>query len=123
MEEPAISSPQSEPPKLPRMSLAARLMNVFATPGDVFNEVKAFPHVIGNWLIPALLFIMVSWVGSWIVLSQPAIRQQLTEITDKSMDNFVKEGKMSAQDAETMRSRMETGGVVGTAVGPLFAAF
>ena len=37
------------------MSLAARLLNVFATPGDVFDDVKVAPASTANWLVPALL--------------------------------------------------------------------
>jgi len=53
-------TPPALPPELPASqppttSLAARLMNVFAVPGEVFDEVKASAHSAGNWLLPALV--------------------------------------------------------------------
>src|ERR1035441_2060376 len=37
---PLTPEPQSEAPHPPTMSLGGRLLNVFATPGDVFQEVR-----------------------------------------------------------------------------------
>ena len=43
MEQPPPPLPQLEPPiaQAPRMSLGARLMNIFAVPGEVFSDLKA----------------------------------------------------------------------------------
>jgi len=67
MEEPPpipepILAPEPQPalPATPKMSLPARLLNVFAVPGEVFEDVKASVFCSSNWLIPALLFLAVS---------------------------------------------------------------
>ena len=36
----------------PASSLAARLTNVFVSPGEVFEEVKVSPPTVSNWLVP-----------------------------------------------------------------------
>ncbi len=71
------------------MSLAARLFNVFATPGDVFHEVKDARPSTMNWLLPALILIVVSWAASWVIFSQPSINHQLSEMTEKAIQKQV----------------------------------
>ncbi|HKI69933.1 MAG TPA: hypothetical protein VKA67_10115, partial [Verrucomicrobiae bacterium] len=58
---------QPAPPKPAHTSLAARLLNVFATPGDVFAEVKASGPCTANWLVPVLFSALVG-VFSAIVI-------------------------------------------------------
>jgi hypothetical protein len=88
----------------PQMSLPARLLNVIATPGEVFEQIKNAPVVTAHWLAPALIAIAVSWVGVWLVFSQPAIQQQLREITDQAIDKQVQSGKLNEQQAEQARA-------------------
>ena len=61
------------------MSLAARLLNVFAVPGEVFSEVKRSGHHISNWLIPSVLGALVGALSMAIILSQPAIQKQFQD--------------------------------------------
>ena len=94
--------PQSEPPPTlpPTTSLAARLMNVFAVPGDVFAEVRASTFKTVNWLVPLVLLAAIGAIAAVIIFSQPAIQQQLTEAQTKAMDQKVKEGKMTQAQAD-----------------------
>ena len=39
----------------PASSLASRLLNVFAAPGDVFEEIRTGTPSTANWLVPLLL--------------------------------------------------------------------
>ena len=103
MEEPppVLDSPPESPPP-PAMSLAARLLNVFAVPGEVFTEVKASRICIGNWLVPALLSALVAVLTAILVLSQPAVQQQVHDRTErqaKGLDEQVKAGKVKEADA------------------------
>ncbi len=111
------------PPKLLATSLPARLLNVFAIPGEVFEEVKASTPSAANWLTPALLFIAIGWMGAWLISSQPAIKQQLTEITDKAMDAQIEKMHMSKEQAEQARrfGGISTG--ITPYVSPVFVAF
>ena len=82
-------------------------MNVLAAPGDAFEEVKAAGATNANWLMPAILLILISWVGAALIFSQPAIRQQLSELADKSIDRMVEQGKLSSDQAEKARPAAE----------------
>jgi hypothetical protein len=102
MQETSPPLPESpeQAPSAPSMSLGARLLNVFACPGDVFEEVKASRPSAGNWLVPGLMLSIVGVVFALIVFSQPAIVQTLKEQQEKKMDQLVKDGKMSRSDAD-----------------------
>lgn len=113
------------------MSLPGRLANVLATPGNVFDEVKAAPPCTANWLTPALLLIAVSWVAVWGIFSQEPIKRQLTETADKAVSQAVEKqvraGHISQADADRAREAGAKWGVIGAevnaAVGPVLLAF
>lgn len=108
-------------------SLIGRLSNVFAAPSEVFEEVKTSPPSAANWLVPALLIILVGWVGSWLVFSQPVIKQQLSDITSKAIEKQIEKGKIPKEQAEAARQAGEKWGSIGTKISmvaaPLFGAF
>ena len=89
------------------MSLSGRLLNVFATPTDVFQNVKTAPASTANWLVPALILIAVSWAASWVIFSQDSIKHQLSEITEQAIQKQVERTHMSEQQAEQARAMGE----------------
>jgi hypothetical protein len=109
------------------MSLWSRLFNVFATPGDVFQEVKDAKVSTANWLVPSLILIVVSWVSSVLIFSQPSINHQLSEITEQAIQKQVERSKMSEQQAEQARAMGEKwAGIsakIGAALTPVIAGF
>jgi hypothetical protein len=107
--EPTQSVPEQQPETAPAppMSLAARLLNVFAVPGEVFADVKASPPASSNWLFPTLLASLVGILAAIIMFSQPAIQQQIREQQSKAIEERVKEGKMSQADADKAQEAMD----------------
>lgn len=102
-------------------SLGTRLVNVLAAPGDLFEEVKASPPSTANWLTPALLLILVAWIGSWLVFSQESIQSQLRELSTKPIDKQVEAGKMTKEQAEQARAVAEKFGGMATKIGVFVA--
>jgi hypothetical protein len=104
MEEPLpVLESSPEGPLPPATSLAARLLNVFAIPGEVFAGVKVSRNSIGNWLVPVLLLVIVGVFTAVIVVSQPAFQKQIQDLTErqaKALDEQVKAGKVQQLDAE-----------------------
>ena len=85
------------------MSLAARLLNVFAVPGEVFAEVKTSRVSIGNWLVPAVLSALAAMITAIVIVSQPAFQRQIHDLTDrqaKVVEEKVKSGKVKQGDAD-----------------------
>ena len=99
------------------MSLGGRLLNVFATPGDVFHEVKAAKVSTANWLVPVLILIVVSWLSSLVIFSQPSINHQLSEITEQAIQKQVERSKMSEQQADQARAMGEKWAGISTKIG------
>lgn len=89
------------------MSLAARLLNVFAVPGEVFTEVRSARASTLNWLVPALCSAVIGVVSAIIIFSQPAVVQQLREQQTKAMDQQVQSGKLTQAQADQALSVME----------------
>lgn len=108
MEQPP-STPEVTPEvaQNPSMSLPARLLNVFAVPGEVFSEIKAGPPTTSNWLVPALCSAVIGAIAAFIIFSQPAVIQQLRDQQAKVMDQQVKAGKMTQAQADQALAVME----------------
>jgi hypothetical protein len=85
------------------MSLAARLLNVFAIPGEVFAGVKASRACVANWLVPALLSAVIGVLTAIIIVAQPAVQKQMRELTErqtKAVEQQVKAGKVKQAEAD-----------------------
>ena len=85
-------------------------MNVFAAPGEVFDEIKTSKPSTANWLVPVLCSCLVGVIYVMIIFSQPTVQQQLREQQAKKFEQMVKEGKMKAEDAEQAKAKLEAMG-------------
>ena len=78
-----MNEPQSPPPfaaaSLPATSLSARLLNIFAAPGDVFEEIKARQPAPADWLTPLLCSCLAGVLFVWVAFSQETILRPLRE--------------------------------------------
>src|SRR5882672_9107589 len=98
---------QSPPPPplpasdTPSSSLGARLMNVFAMPGEVFDEIKARPISSANWLLPVVLAALVGVVYITVVFSQETVLQQMREMQDRAMEKKLE--KLPKEQREKVR--------------------
>jgi len=88
--EPASTAPAGS-------SLVSRLFNVLAAPGEVFDEVRSSPPRTANWLVPALVLMVVGLAGLWLCFSQDSIQQQLSEFLDKTLAKNPAMGQMNEQ--------------------------
>jgi len=94
--EPQVPGPEP-------MSLPARLGNILAAPGDVFASIKSAPFSLGNFLGPALLYIVLGWIGGWLVLSQDAIQHQVSDMIAKGVEQQIEKKHLSEQQADAAR--------------------
>jgi len=107
LETPPAGPPTPPLPSVARTSLVARLFNVYAAPGEVFDEVKATGTTVVNWLVPALLGAVVGVVATWMIFSQPTILRQIREQQEKAMQQRVEAGKMTQQQADQTLEAMQ----------------
>jgi hypothetical protein len=99
-EPPPVPGSAPAPSPEPTMSLMARLFNLFATPGEVFDQVRTARPSAANWLVPASLCAVLGVLASFLIFSQPAIIQQIHEQQAKVFDAQVKAGKMTQAQAD-----------------------
>lgn len=123
-EPPVIESVPPSPavPQPPRMSLPARLLNVFAVPGDVFAEVKATRPSAANWLVPALLFVIVGWIAASMAFSQAAVKEQLREVFEKDIQKKVEKGQIAEKNREQALQATMMSVQIGSYASPLLVA-
>jgi hypothetical protein len=89
------------------MPLLARMMNVFAVPGEVFEDVKRSPNAPASWLVPILVACLVGVITAVILFSQPAILQEMREMRAKAMQQQVEKGKMTQQQADQVMAAVD----------------
>lgn len=103
--EPEQTPNPSVNPDMPPMSLGARLANVFAVPGDVFETVKAGTPSLANWLVPLLLSCLAGVIHTILIFSQDVTLHQIQELQERSIQKRLE--KLSKADAEKTREVME----------------
>ena len=102
MPEPPASSPPT-----PTTPLVGRLLNVFAAPGEVFDEIKAAPPSVANWLVPVIIYAVVGAISVCIMFAQPAIQQTVHDQQVKAMDKLVQQGKLTQAQEDQALQAME----------------
>jgi hypothetical protein len=104
---PPLPNPQSAAAPRPPMSLLARLLNIFAIPGEVFEDVKHARLSIGNWLVPILLAAVIGATTASLIFSQPTVVPEMRDKQIKSTNELVAAGKMTRADADQMIKLVE----------------
>src|SRR5260221_6341536 len=107
LEPQLASAPPPPAPAPPATSLPARLLNVFAVPGDVFEEIKSSRPSVANWLVPMILMAIVGVISAIVMFSQPAIQQEVREQQSKAIEQRVKGGQMTRAQADQMEAMAE----------------
>ncbi len=97
------------------MSLLARLLNVLAIPGQVFEEVRATRHSVWNWLVPVPVYAVSLALFTVVFFSIPTIQKMWTEQQAKmrqtqasSLADDVKAGKVKQADADQTLAAMDS---------------
>ena len=130
-EAPKMSSVEQEEFEI---SHTDKLVGVFSEPGSTFSKMSKFPPKTSDWVIPILIVIVITILSQVVMMNNPTIKAAVVEkqmaAVEKSFNDAVAKGQMTQaqadQQLETMRERMEQGGVVqmiGVFVGTPIAAF
>jgi hypothetical protein len=88
-------------------SLGSRLFNVFAAPGEVFEELRDARPAHSNWVVPLLLSVVMGIVFSLVVFSQPDIVAGITSQQEAALEARVEAGKMTREQADQALVGME----------------
>ena len=133
MNETPIQTPQAEEVK--PMSLSDKLVGVFASPSELYDNVRQTPPTNSNWLIPTLILIVVGVVMAYLMTSNPTLSDQMkrmaSEQMEKGLTKQLASGKITQEQANQARDQMSGMGATGALIftyvsailGPFFALF
>jgi len=78
-------------------------LNIFAIPGQVFEEVKGSRHLLSNWIVPTVLCGVALAILGIVVLSAPSVQEKLPELREQQiqkMNEAVAAGKATQAQAD-----------------------
>ena len=131
-EQPTISEQSSsgQPGEQEKLSFMDKAAGVFYEPSKVFGSFKTSPVTVTDWLVPLLLLAILIGISVYVKSSSPDLRFQMIQLQEQQIDKRVAERKMSADQAQQAKERMESGsplfmviGVFGAAVGTVIIFF
>jgi len=113
------------------MSFTEKLTNIFASPGELFENVRMTGPTTSNWLIPWIIFVVVAIAMGQLVINNPSLADQLGATIREKFNQQVQEGDMTQEQADqayeqfakpgsTFFTLMQIGGIT---VGSLAALF
>ena len=91
------------------MSFTEKMTNIFASPGELFDNVRSTASTPSNWVVPMIIFILIAFGMSQLTMRNPSLAEQLkTQIaqqTEKKLQESVQAGKMTAEQADQAREQ------------------
>ncbi|MDH4068903.1 MAG: YIP1 family protein [Ignavibacteria bacterium] len=86
------------------MSFLDKVVNLFASPGELFEEIARTGITARNWLIPWLIYVLITIVTGQILVGNPSLSGQLESAMRKQFDQSVEKsiiaGDMTQEEAE-----------------------
>lgn len=93
------------------MSLTEKIVNIFASPGELYENVRDTGPTTSNWLIPWVLLAVVSMALNFAMLSNASLADQLGSTMRQAMEKSIADGKMTQQQADQAFEMMRPGSV------------
>ena len=97
--------------EIEEITLSDAITGIFTEPGETFASVKKTKK--NFWLIPILIFIVLSIVSRYLVMNDEElyseVKSKQIESVKKRLDEQVKEGKISQEQANERIGQMEKG--------------
>jgi hypothetical protein len=133
MNETPLQAPPAEEVK--PMSFTDKLVGVFSSPSELYDNVRQTPPTSSNWVVPMLILIVVGIVMAFLIASNPTLSDQLKRLTSEQMEKGLQKqlaaGKMTQEQANQERDQMSGMGATGAMIfiyvtailGPVFALF
>ncbi|MBU0474478.1 MAG: YIP1 family protein [Bacteroidetes bacterium] len=101
------------------LSHTNKIVGLFSEPSKTFRKIAQTPSKIIDWLVPLLVFIIVSSISIIVMQTNPQIKyssmEKQTVAIEKKLDVIVESGQITREQAdiqlEMIRKRMEDGGL------------
>ncbi|MBI4548081.1 MAG: YIP1 family protein [Ignavibacteriae bacterium] len=89
-------------------SFMTRATNVFASPGELYDEVSSTPVKTTSWLLPYLLSILLGILSTIAIANNQSLRDQILGPQRQEIQKKVDEGKMTQEQMERASEFMES---------------
>ncbi len=104
-------------------SLTNRITNVFASPGELLDELKANPVRSSSWVVPLLLSMFLGIFMVTAMYYNEILREQIYDMQSEKIYENVEKGKMSDEQADQYTEGMrKSGPIMFIAIGGISAA-
>lgn len=110
-----------QPPE-EKMSFTDKAAGVFYEPTNVFSSVKKSGVGFADWFVPVILLAILASVTVYVHFNSPELRYQSVQMMEQRIDQRVTEGKMTAEQAQQAKARVENSGSTFQVIG-IFGAF
>jgi hypothetical protein len=98
-------------------SAFGRMFNVLAAPGEVYQEIKEQPVNHANWILPAIVWMITGITCIFVLFSQDWAMYEIRKGQQKAMEQQVRAGKMSQEQADAAAQFMERFGPIAVRIG------
>ena len=99
------------------MSMLDKLTNLFASPGEVFEDVRLTEPTNSNWLVPWLAYFVIFLLTHLFILNNPSLTSQLSVAIKEQFDASVKEaitkGALTREAADSQYEQFAKPGSAG----------
>jgi uncharacterized Tic20 family protein len=101
---------EEQVPATPTISFGDIVMNLFTSPGDAYEGIRTSPSRGSVWIVPMIVAILLGCVYSWAMFSNDAIKSQFMDSRREQMQEQVRSGKITQDQADQGMDRMEKAG-------------
>ncbi len=104
------------------LTVTDKLVNVYAAPGELYENVRQTPPTHSSWVVPLTLVILVTILMTFIVQTNPSLTQQYKDIVQKQMEKVVEQGNITQEQADQQLESFGPGSTffaIASLVGPI----
>ncbi len=104
---------QTAPPEpAKRISFTDKIAGVFASPGELFEQIRLAPPAASNWVVPTLILIILTIASMVLVLNDPVLFDQMMAPQREALAKAVQEGRITQQAADQQEQLVGSGSPV-----------
>jgi hypothetical protein len=82
------------------------MFNVLPAPGEVFQEIKEREVAHSNWILPALVWMIIGGAAVILMFSHETFQYEMKKQQEKQIQMQVKRGKMTQDQADQVMANM-----------------
>lgn len=111
---------EEQAPSAPTISFSDIIMNVFASPTDAYEGIRTSPTRASVWVVPLIITLVLTCCFTGLMFTNESMKNQIMDSQRTRMEEQVKAGKMTQEQADRATEQMEKAGGMMIAVGIIF---